>query len=540
MSLTRYAGGICGNPSMSQDSSQNVFIPKPIGIRDILLQLFREQVLCRNVFLVVLVLGSLVGLRMGTIYKSEASVLLLPSREYVYSQQVGTNVNTLNMTSQEFVLSEAEMFKDRRLLKKSLDEVGLARLYPALGQQLVAIRLPSWKDKVIDIQERLRGTNGQQVREQTLEDMKSALIDTAVSQFQKSLKVWTVKDANVISLSFTHKDPILAAEALSALVTLYQEHRRQIYSQMRSAMFMTQRNRYAERLTNMERAIANFKQTININSFTDQKALLVRQKAELSASRIDAETKLHEVVGRLEAVRKKMASVPAEVLNYQENMVEDSASAARNSLISLEARRTELLTKFRPDSQYVKDLNEQVNAMRELRDNSPPMQSQRRQVARNPVLEELEMENAKRGADAASLSKRLQSLKEQENLIDAQLQNFDRLESTFNNLTINRDILEDNLKTYSQKVEEALIQEEMDRQKMDNVRVIAYPEAPRQGVNMFKILSSLSIILGGLLALATALLRHYLRQTFLSPEDVERALGLPVLVAIPLKTKAAA
>lgn len=525
---------------MSQESGSNVFSPKPIGIRDILLQLFRERVLCRNVFLVVLILGSLVGLRMGTIYKSEASVLLLPSGEYVYSQQVGTNVNTLNMTSQEFVLSEAEMFKDRRLLKKALDEVGLARLYPALGQQLGNIKLPLWKDGLIDIQEGFQGIDGQLLRKNAIEDMKLALIDTAVSQFQKSLKVWTVKDANVISLSFTHKDPTLAAEALASLVTLYEEHRRRIYSQMRSAMFMTQRNRYAERLANIEQTIANFKQTNSISSFTDQKALLVRQKAELSASRIDAETKFREVVGRLEAVRKKMASVPAEVLHYQENMVEDSASAARNSLISLEARRTELLTKFKPDSQYVKDLNEQVNAMRELRDSSPPMQSQRRQVARNPVLEELEMESAKRGADAASLSKRLQSLKEQEQLIDVQLQNFDRLESTFNNLTINRDILEDNLKTYSQKVEEALIQEEMDRQKMDNVRVIAHPEAPRQGVNMFKILTLLSMIMGGLLALAAALLRHYLRQTFLSPEDVERALGLPVLVAIPLKTKAVA
>jgi uncharacterized protein involved in exopolysaccharide biosynthesis len=524
---------------MNQDISNHVFTPKPIGVRDVLLQLFRERVLCRNVFFLVLLSGSLVGLSMGTVYKSQASILLLPSREYVYSQEVGANVNTLNMTSEEFVLSEAEMFKDRRLIRRTLEDVGIARLYPPLGKQLDDIRLPLWKDWLIDVEQGLVGFDGQLERRKALEDAKLALIDAAVTRFQKNLKVWTVKDANVISLSFNHKDPVQAADALSSLVGLYQEQRRRIYSQMRSGMFMAQRNRYADRLADMEREIANFKLSNDISAFADQKSLLVRQKAELSASRIDAETKLREVVGRLEAVRKKIAQVPAEVLNYQENMVEDSASAARNSLVSLEARRTELLTKFRPDSQYVKDLNEQVKAMRELRDSSPPMLSHRRQVARNPVLEELEMENAKRSADAASLNNRLQSLKEQEGLVDAQLRNYDRLESTFNSLTINRAILEENFKTYSQKVEEALIQEEMDRQKMDNVRVIEEPEAPRQGVNMFKILTLLSMILGGVLAMATALLRHYLRQTFLSPQDAERGLGLPVLVAIPLKTPTA-
>ena len=68
---------------MNQDISNHVFTPKPIGVRDVLLQLFRERVLCRNVFFLVLLSGSLVGLSMGTVYKSQASILLLPSREYV-------------------------------------------------------------------------------------------------------------------------------------------------------------------------------------------------------------------------------------------------------------------------------------------------------------------------------------------------------------------------------------------------------------------------------------------------------------------------
>jgi uncharacterized protein involved in exopolysaccharide biosynthesis len=521
---------------MKEDLKNFVFTPKPVGIRDIFNQLFREKLLCRNVFLSVVVLGSLLGLKMGTIYQSEASILLLPSREYLYSQQVGANMASLNMTSQEFVLSEAEMFKDRRLTKKTLEQLGIEKIYPKLGEKLKNLEIPGWKEWLIDNRSSWLGADASLEKQNTVSDMKAEILDRAVTSFMKSLKVFAVKDSNVITLSFKHEDPVIAAEALATLVSNYQDHRRQIYAQVRSGMFMAQRNRYESRLAAMETEIASFKLNNDISAFADQKTLLVRQKAELSASRIDAETKLREVLGRLDAMGKKISQLSPEILNYQENTVEDSASAARNSLISLEARRTELLTKFKPDSVYVRDLNEQVEAMRNLRDTSPPALTERRQVTRNPIRAELEMDSAKRTADAASLSKRLESLKAQEYQIDQQLHKFDRLESAFNSLSINRDILEENLKTYSQKVEEALIQEEMDRQKMDNVRVIEQPEAPRDGINMFKILVMLSVIIGGLLASAAALIRHYLRQSFLSPEDAERSLLLPVLIAIPLKT----
>ncbi len=44
-----------------------------------------------------------------------------------------------------------------------------------------------------------------------------------------------------------------------------------------------------------------------------------------------------------------------------------------------------------------------------------------------------------------------------------------------------------------------------------------------------------SMFLGLLSALATAFVVAQMRQTYLTPDDVERSLGLPVLLVVPLR-----
>jgi uncharacterized protein involved in exopolysaccharide biosynthesis len=75
----------------------------------------------------------------------------------------------------------------------------------------------------------------------------------------------------------------------------------------------------------------------------------------------------------------------------------------------------------------------------------------------------------------------------------------------------------------------------MDRQKIDNIRVIEEPRPPSSGTNLFLMIFGISLPLGILAALLAVLIKQSLHQVFLSPEEVERKLGIPVLVSIPLK-----
>ena len=48
-------------------------------------------------------------------------------------------------------------------------------------------------------------------------------------------------------------------------------------------------------------------------------------------------------------------------------------------------------------------------------------------------------------------------------------------------------------------------------------------------------ISVAALLIGAFMALAAALIKHYFRQVFIAPEEVERKLGLPVLVTVPFK-----
>lgn len=509
--------------------------PKGMGLRDLLTQLFRERKLCIGVFGVVLAIGLIAGIVKDTLYKVEARLLVLPSREYVITQEAGSSASSLSMSSAEFVLSEAEFFNNSTIMQRALERVGLAAAYPKVARKLEEAQLSSLQLFLTEWRSRFTGEPVDQLRTEKLVEKQAFIRDSAVLTVEKNLKVQTVKDANVILLSFTHPKPTMAALMLENLITAYQDFRRNIYTQRRSEIFMLQRDRFAKRLSDKEKELADFKMANQFSEFKDQKSLLVRQRAELSGTRLDAGTRLREVQARVEAVRQRIAAVPKEVVEYQESITEDSASAARVTLVGLEARRNELLTKFTKQSKFVQDLDEQIVALRKIVNTSTPSASQHRRLARNPVLQELETELASRSVELAALGERAAFLASQQALVDAKLMQFDRLESTYHMLVIDRDLLEDNLKTYAQKVEEALILEEMDRQKMDNIRVIEAPKPPKKGTNLLLIFLALSFIGGIFAALAAALLKSSLRQVFLSPEDLERQLGLPVLLTIPYK-----
>jgi uncharacterized protein involved in exopolysaccharide biosynthesis len=288
-------------------------------------------------------------------------------------------------------------------------------------------------------------------------------------------------------------------------------------------------------LTEQEQTLERFKEANAVSDFTDQKTLLIRQQAELQGSLIDAETRFRETSARLTAIQVSLAKTPKEIQIYQEQISEEGMDSARTTLIGLEARKNELLTKFTADSRFVRDLDSQIMALRANMRFTPPTESGHRRVGRNPLVEELQSENSKRAIEVASIGERIVALKGEQDTIRARLRQFDHLESEFNQLTIQRDLLADNLKTYSQKLEEARILEEMDRQKIDNIRVIEEPRPPSSGTNLFLMIFGISLPLGILAALLAVLIKQSLHQVFLSPEEVERKLGIPVLVSIPLK-----
>lgn len=509
-------------------------------LRDVLIVVFRERRFILGVFSLILAAGVLVSLKLGTVYTAEARVLVLPSRDYVLRPEVGDLGVNMAMGDDRIVRSETEIFKNSQLVERVIEEIGLDQFYPDSGVNGSEAR-DSWLARrwralrgLFGGAEPAAGATGD-LGPDPLAEQERKRLDRAVVRFTASLDVLPVKDSSVIHLTFSDENPGIAADALNRLILVYLEQRRSVFELSRSQVFIQQRDNFAQRLNRAEQDLEAFKLKYDISAFADQKSLLLRQQAEVQNDKMDTATRLREVEGRLNTIRNQLVTVPREIPLFAESGQQDARDTARATLVTLEARRNELLTKFSETSKFITDLDDQIVKLRAIVTATPPKQSLSRRTGRNPLYDELNADLVRRESEAAALGARQKSLDAQLTRLTQRLAEFDRLERDFNALMLQRALLEKNLQTYAQKAEEALIQEELDRQKTANVRVIEQAQTPRQGRSLRMIVLALALVGGLVIALALAFLKDFFREVLISPEDAERALRLPVLVAAPLK-----
>ncbi len=509
-------------------------------LRDVLIVVFRERRFILGVFSLILATGVLVSLKLGTVYTAEARVLVLPSRDYVLRPEVGDLGVNMAMGDDRIVRSETEIFKNSQLVERVIEEIGLDQFYPDSGVNGSEVQ-DSWLARRWRALRGLFGDAGPpagatgDLGPDPLAEQERKRLDQAVVRFTASLDVLPVKDSSVIHLTFSDRNPGIAADALNRLILVYLEQRRSVFELSRSQVFIQQRDNFAQRLNRAEQDLEAFKLKYDISAFADQKSLLLRQQAEVQNDKMDTATRLREVEGRLNTIRGQLATVPKDIPLYAESGQQDARDTARATLVTLEARRNELLTKFSETSKFITDLDDQIVKLRAIVTATPPKQSLSRRTGRNPLYDELNADLVRREGEAAALGARQKSLDAQLTRLTQRLAEFDRLERDFNALMLQRTLLEKNLQTYAQKAEEALIQEELDRQKTANVRVIEQAQTPRQGRSLRMIVLALALVGGLVIALALAFLKDFFREVLISPEDAERALRLPVLVAAALK-----
>lgn len=505
-------------------------------MRDVLIVVFRERRLIWLTFGLILALGLLAALKLGTVYTAEARLLVLPSRDYVMRQDVGETGVNMALGDDRIVRSETEIFNNSQLVERVIEDLGLERLYPDIASSSGGEG--SWPARAWRAVRGLFGAgsaDGAPASPDPGDAQEHKRLNRAVVQFISKLEVLPVKDSSVIHLTFSHPDAKVAAEALNRLILAYLEQRYAVFSLSRSQVFNQQRDNFAQRLGKAEQELEAFKLRHDFSAFADQKTMVLRQQAEIQNDKLDTGTRLREIEGRLAAIREQMTTVPKDIELYAESGQQDARDTARATLVTLEARRNELLTKFSDSSRFITDLDRQIAKLRTIISATPPKESVSRRSGRNPLYDELSTEQVRRENEAAALRARQKSLDGQLARITERLASFDRLERDFNALMLQRTLLEKNLQVYAQKAEESLIQEELDRQKTANVRVIEQAEIPREGKTLRWMVVGLSLVGGLVMALALAFLKDFFREVLISPEDTERVLGLPVLVAVPLK-----
>jgi len=475
------------------------------GLREFLTVLFKHKWTILLTFVTVVATVTIGSFLLPPTFEAESRLLVKFGRENIYRPEVGGDkIEVLSLNNEEVLNSEIKILTSRDLIERVVKTLTVAALYPKFVESP-----PS------------RGTP----------------LDAAIERFGKDLWVEGIKKSNVIEISLQHKDPRMAAKALNLLVEFFKEKHLQAYSDPKSSFLEQQLATYDQRLKESENQLEAFRQKHRVFSLEEQRTLLLRQRTELDTAYKTATNQVSEVRERLASLKRQMQGVPEDVPLYTETAERyKTLDDAKTQLLMLQLKEQELLRKYKETNQLVVNVRQEIRIVQDFIQQQEESIKERVRSGKNVVYQDLETELIKVQAELPSQEAKAAALRGQVAQLDAEIQGLDLREKDLDNLKREFAVSERNYKTYLEKVEEARISEDLNRQKSANISVIQEATVPVTPIKPRKLLNiALGLILGAVAGLGLAFFTEFTSQGMSTPEEAERRLGLPVLTTVGIK-----
>lgn len=470
---------------------------------DILTLLWRRIPLMLLVFVVVVAIGAVIAFRMKPSFPAHSSLLVRLGQEYVYQPRVGDAARGAVPSNDEVVQSELEILQSRAVKEKTVQDIGLARMSPELG------RAYAGADEV----------------------KRRDLIATAIKTIDSGLKVQTAPDNSIVKLTYSARDPELAALVLNTLVDEYLRYRRTVLIGGEAGSVQAQLKAFQDRLTAADQDYQKFLVDNGIGSgdFEAEKSFLTQQYSQLSTEALTAQAALAEAEGRLSVVSREAAGAQQEIGLYRD--LDHTAQDELNKLIN---QRQDLLSRYLPTAQPVKEIEQKIAAQQALASRGP-LDGGARRVGPNPIYQTLVSDRNQLQAQASALRQRKGQIDSLLGGIAARRQRLAGMEPRYQELARQRDLLGNNVKTLAQRAQESQAAETAGKSGDDAIKVVerAYPSA--KGTSLKGPVLMLSVLFGAFAAVCAGLISAFSARGYPTPESVERTLHLPVLAAAPAR-----
>jgi uncharacterized protein involved in exopolysaccharide biosynthesis len=437
-------------------------------------------------------------------YVSDASLLVRLGHEYVYladtSEGGGTGGATPLMFDRTEALSaETEILASRDVIRDAVARVGLGRLYPSIARQS--------------------------------EDPRRPKIDQAVQAFREHMDAHLLKGATVIQVNFSHSDPVVAQQALRALVETYLDRRRAIFSDDQVRFLAGQVAAVDKRLKDSERRLTAFKQTHGIVNYDQQISLLLQQGNDLETRFNEASQQAQTANARARTLKRIAGKTPANLVQYSETLGDPQVP---RQLLDLQLKEQSLRSRYVDDNPLV------VNAQKDVSTAESFIRQQRRappttvRTGRNPVREAAELDLLRATSDESALVGGRKALQERLTQLRKRAAELSRQQIELGALSREQKLLEDSYANYGRKLEAARINEARDQKQRTSVSVLQAASWPLKPKSVRLAIIGIGFFFSLGVALIVAFLCEALRSSFLSPEKLERSLGVPVLATMPL------
>ncbi len=431
------------------------------------------------IFVIIVSIVTILTFMQTPIYEVVSSVMVKYGREYVFHpvKKKGNVQPQYPFSVTEWINTELEIFRSKELAEKVIESVGVEQLFPKLAAKA--------------------------------ED-KKRLMGMAISRFGKKLQLFHVKQSSVITVSFQHRDPEIAVQAVSLLTELFKERHVQIFKDPQSAFLEEQVGVYSRQLQDAENALKTYKQENKIFSLDHQQQILMEQYVRVNTMLIEVRSNLSKFEENASALENERKGVPERIFRTEESTTrlnDQSEARSRSSLLDLQLEEKQLLEQYPEDNRLVVAVRKKIAMVKEFLAEQGENAQEKVSTGQNAVYQELGFKLAVARAEYAGQKEKTAELERQLKKLEVQLQKLSEQEIVFRELSIQVDATAETYKNFVTRLEDSRVREAMDKQNMVNVVVIEKPMVPVKPIKPRKKLNILvGLILGAACSLSYGLL----------------------------------
>lgn len=478
--------------------------PFTLTLRDVAAVLFRQRWLLLASFVVILTAAVVSGVLTPT-YQAEMKILVRRGRvDPVVTSQPERDAQVVREEITESELnSEVELLNSQDLLRKVV-----------LANSLQSAESSG----------HFFGKSSEEVR-----------IARAVRQLGKRLKAEPLRKTNVISVTFESRDPELAARVLNSLASLYVEKHLQMHRPAGEFKFFDEETAQLRKgLDQAQTRLTDFTRDRGVVSAQMERDLTLQKASELEASLTQTQAGIAETEQRIHTLQQQIASIPPRMVRQERTSDNPQLlQQMKSTLLTLELKRTELLSKFDPTYRPVQEIEKQIRDTRAAIEGEKNAPVRDETTDQDPTYEWVKSELVKAQSELSGLKARAAAN-------NASLTRYRSGARTLQQAAIDQqDLLqtaktqEENYLLYLRKEEEARINDALDRGGILNVAIAEPPTVPVLPARSFWLYGLLSMFLAGTGSVGLAFTKDFLDPSFRTPDEVVGFLESPVLASLP-------
>jgi len=494
-------------PMPDENSNRGRELTQVPTLRELAMVLFRQRRVFAGVAGLVLALAILYALA-GTKYQANMKVLVRRGRaDAPLSAAENAPLDLTRMTiTEEELNSEVELLRDDDVLRRVVEKTGTGR---------------DW----FHFLHRGEG-NAQRV-------------ERAARQLARKLQVEPVKKTNLIAVSYAAADPRVAAKVLQAVETVYLEKHMEVHRPTGELGFFTQQTGESRRqLEESKQKLLQFTSGHGVVAAAQQRDLALLKLSDVDAQYRQTRIDLAETQQRVWELGDLLSKLPERTttqIHSADNP--DLLKALKSSLLDLQLKRTQLLTKFEPSHRLVQEVDQQIaqNEATIAAENALPLRDETTDKSVHYEWAKSELQRAQ--VQLKGLQAREAATSAQEDAYRTMARQLGEDAISQDDLLSTEKAAEDNYLLYVKKQEEARMDDALDERGIVNVAIAEHPVIPALPVWSAWMVLALGLVTAGAAGTGAAFAADYMDPAFRTPEDVMAYLNSPVLASLPRRAR---